>query len=298
MTALRPHVRVGIVPPANKCDSSGYAFKKSYPPAIQNKPLFEARRADRHCQFGVPLGLECFLNDKAELLHALNASKRAIALLSSRKALKAWSPVLRRLFQELSDGQRPDTYVACFCGDDDNLSQWRGYGGAVQGVSITFDRAALARRLQNDKAKLYRVTYAKLSTASKLRDALAGELADLAELEESPEESSEEDRHNELLSRVSALLPKFKHIGFRDEREWRFVVQRRLNSDQLQFRASGNKIVPYIVVGAKKTRLPILSVRVGPGTDQDLTAKGLRLFLEARGYNDVRVDISDVPYRP
>src|SRR4051794_17670752 len=81
-----------------------------------------------------------FLNDKAELLHALAASKHAISLLSSKKALNAWSSMLKRLSAELSDGMKTDTYVACFCGDDDNLSQWRGYGGAVQGVSITFDR--------------------------------------------------------------------------------------------------------------------------------------------------------------
>lgn len=237
-----------------------------------------------------------FLNDKAELLHALAASKHAISLLSSKKALNAWSSMLKRLSAELSDGMKTDTYVACFCGDDDNLSQWRGYGGAVQGVSITFDRPKLALRLKRDKAKLYKVTYAKFSTASKLRDALAGELSDIAELDEILGESSEAARYDDLLSRVSALLPKFKHIGFKDEREWRFVVQKNPKTSELGFRASGNKIVPYIVIGAQKVRLPIHSVRVGPGTDQDLTARGLQVFLEARGYK-VPVRISDVPFR-
>lgn len=77
-----------------------------------------------------------FLNDRAELIHALDASERAIGLLLSRKAQKAWAPMLREAFDELRDGRKADTFVACFCGDDDNLSQWRGYGGNIQGVSV------------------------------------------------------------------------------------------------------------------------------------------------------------------
>ena len=88
-----------------------------------------------------------FLNDKAELTHALNASKKAIKLLSSEKALRAWGPALETAFHELKKGLQAQSYVACFCSDDDNLSQWRGYGGAVQGVSLTFEQSALTKRL-------------------------------------------------------------------------------------------------------------------------------------------------------
>ena len=91
-----------------------------------------------------------FLNDRAELEHALKASEQVIKKLSSDKAQKAWSPMLKRVFSELADGARPDTYVTCFCRDDDNLSQWRGYGGDVQGVSVTFGRARLAKRLKEE----------------------------------------------------------------------------------------------------------------------------------------------------
>ncbi|MDP5226147.1 MULTISPECIES: hypothetical protein [Arthrobacter] len=34
-------------------------------------------------------------------------------------------------------------YVACFCGDVDLLSQWRGYGGGIGGFSIGFARERL-----------------------------------------------------------------------------------------------------------------------------------------------------------
>lgn len=237
-----------------------------------------------------------FLNDRAELIHALKASRKAISMLSSKKALRAWAPMLKEVFEELSDGQKSETYVACFCGDDDNLSQWRGYGGTVQGVSITFDRDALAKRLMSDHATLYKVTYARLSTASKLRDALAGELEHIAELDELVGEVDEDAKYRNLLTRVSALLPKFKHLGFKDEREWRFVVQKKSPKDKVLFRVSANKLVPYMEIGSNTSRLPIASVRVGPGTDQALTARSLEEFLKANGYK-VKVDISEVPFR-
>ncbi|MEP7221346.1 MAG: hypothetical protein ABI673_01620, partial [Novosphingobium sp.] len=59
---------------------------------------------------------------------------------------------------------------------------------------------------------------------------------------------------------------------------------------------SASKIVPYIEIGHSKARLPIASVRIGPGPDQLLTAKSAEIFLETKGYN-VPVNTSDVPFR-
>ncbi len=92
-----------------------------------------------------------FLNDKAELTHALDASKKAIKLLSSEKALRAWEPAIEAAFDELKRGLQAQSYVACFCSDDDNLSQWRGYGGSVQGVCLTFEQSALTKRLRRTR---------------------------------------------------------------------------------------------------------------------------------------------------
>ncbi|MDH6265763.1 hypothetical protein M2360_001153 [Rhizobium sp. SG_E_25_P2] len=237
-----------------------------------------------------------FLNDKAELTHALNASKKAIKLLSSEKAMRAWGPAIKSAFEELESGLQAQSYVACFCSDDDNLSQWRGYGGAVQGVSLTFEQSTLTKRLKKNSAHLQQVIYAKVSTAQKLRDALEAELRDIAELEEVLGPSSEEEQQADILGRISRLLPKFKHLGFKDEREWRYVVQKKIPPRDMKFRVLQNKIVPYIEIGACEENFPIISVRIGPGTDQDLTARSVETFMKARGY-DVDVTLSEVPFR-
>jgi len=205
--------------------------------------------------------------------------------------------MLKRVFNELADGLRPDTYVTCFCRDDDNLSQWRGYGGDVQGVSVTFGHARLAKRLMEEKAAFYKVSYSKYSTASKVHRALEEQLREIADLDEVIGDLSASQKYQELRSRVSSLLPRFKHIGFKDEREWRFVIQRMVELPELNFRVARNKIIPYIVIGNGTEPLPITSVRIGPGPDQLLTAKSVQVFLNANGH-DVPVKTSEVPFRP
>jgi hypothetical protein len=240
-----------------------------------------------------------FLNDRAELEHALSVSEKVIGKFSSEKATKRWAPQLERVFEALRDGARPDTYVTCFCKDDDNLSQWRGYGGSEQGISVTFRRRPLQQRLRNENASFFEVSYSLLSTATKVHKALMEEIRHIADLDELVESLSPEDEYDELHSRISALLPRFKHLGFKDEREWRFAIQRQIDLSALQFRVSRNKIVPYVIIGKTDpiSPLPIVSVRVGPGPDQALTARSVEAFIRARGY-DVTVDISKIPFRP
>jgi hypothetical protein len=238
-----------------------------------------------------------FLNDKAELSHALKVAKLAIVKLSSEKTMKQWSPMLKKVIAEFEDGGVPDTFVACFCRSDDNLSQWRGYGGTVQGVSLTFDRKKISKRLEPDKAAFFKVQYSKLSTAQKLSTALSEEIGKLAGLDELVGEPNETQRYNELRDRVSALLPRFKHLGFADEREWRYAIQRKVEPKDLRFRVSNNKVVPYIMIGASHNPLPITAARIGPGPDQELTMRSVKLFLNSSGY-DVPVTMSEVPFRP
>jgi len=237
-----------------------------------------------------------FLNDKAELSHALRAAKAAITRLSSVKTMKQWSPMLKKVISEFEDSGIPDTYVACFCSDHDNLSQWRGYGGSIHGVSLTFNRKKLTERLKSSEAELLKVRYTKLSTVDKLSTALSDEITRIADLDELVQQLTDEARHKELRSRVSALLPRFKHLGFQDEREYRYVVQRVLPSEEIRFRVSNNKIVPYIEVGASNEPLPIEAARIGPGPDQELTMRSVKLFLHNKGY-EVPVTMSEVPFR-
>ncbi|WP_197520291.1 DUF2971 domain-containing protein [Paraburkholderia tropica] len=237
-----------------------------------------------------------FLNDRKELIHGLEGAERAIFKLKG-----LLDPALFRLLptviKEIKEGSLPATYVACFCARNDLLSQWRGYGGSEQGISIQFPREVLEKRMAKQNAKLAKVIYSHLSTEEKVREVLAEEMKDLLEWEKVLGGQSDDERKAGVFEVVSKLLPRFKHLGFQDEREWRFVVQHPVEADDLRFRPNGAVIAPYIVLDMGKAKLPMRSVTIGPGRDMELTRASVRLFLDRRGYENVPVKVSSVPFR-
>jgi len=239
-----------------------------------------------------------FLNDHRELQHGLAASLAAIRVLSKSGVAAKWRGPLKDAEAKLRNGNIPNTYAACFCTRTDSLSQWRGYGGGEQGISLTFTRAALTKLLAKDNARLHRVVYCDLTTEKRMKKAVEDQLGSLDEFDELLGESSPEGRNREAYDAICGLLPKFKHLSFSDERELRFVVQQPDMTDKVCFRPVGNVIVPYLALGpGPGVKLPIKTVRVGPGRNPELTVQSLKLFLSQHGYGEVPVVPSKVPFR-
>jgi hypothetical protein len=238
-----------------------------------------------------------FLNDRRELIHGLEASVEAVQKLAS-KAYRTWKPILDDAVNDLSHGKIPDTYVLCFCSHKDALSQWRAYGGGEQGVGMIFDRVELSKRLRRDKARLMRVLYGSVTTADKMSAELKREIDDFDEFEALVGGADGDDRRKDAYSILSRLIPQFKHIGFSDEREWRYVVQRSGDQTDVCFRRKGNVVVPYIrLARGAIAKLPLLEVIVGPGRDPELTTKSIKLYLKSKGYENSKVITSRVPFR-
>lgn len=239
-----------------------------------------------------------FLNDNRELIHGVDASVAAIKMLTKKAQNEHWNEPLRDVATRLRENKIPYTYAACFCAKTDSLSQWRGYGGGVQGVAVVFGRQALEILLKKQKAKLYRVIYCDLSAQKRMREAVEKELGDLDEINELLGATTPKEQLKDAYTAICRLLPQFKHWGFRDEDELRFVVQQTKLTDSVKFRANGNLLVPYLELGSgEQTSLPIAEVVIGPGRHQELTAQGVRQFLTRHGYEHVDVTLSKVPFR-
>lgn len=239
-----------------------------------------------------------FLNDRKELTHGLDATGQAIQMLVGDSPSGAWLAALKKAVAGLDDDTLPNTYAVCFCTSPDVLSQWRGYGGTEQGVALIFDRTALEKRLAPAKAKLYPVVYGNLSTVKSVSSALKAELDALVASDAAVgQASTPEERHQAAFRAVCRLLPQFKHNGFRDEREVRFVVQDETLGSDVRFRAKGNVLVPYVQLLGGSERLPVRSIIVGPGRDQELTKRSIEVYLKHIGYADVEVRLSTVPFR-
>lgn len=233
-----------------------------------------------------------YLNDKRELTHALEESLEVLTTVA-KGADSLWRPALEAAEKRISDGELPPTYAACFCKEPDLLSQWRGYGGE-QGVSIVFDRSRLEQAFVHTGAVLRRVFYTKVSTRQKVAELLEQQLRTLRDLDRMIDLEPRE-RADYAFRAISELLPRFKHRGFLEEAEWRFVSQEAREND-VKYRVRGHALLPYIALAAIEAPLPILKVIVGPGREPAFTRKSVEHFLRAKGYTCPVVK-SRVPYR-
>jgi hypothetical protein len=238
-----------------------------------------------------------FLNDRRELLYGVDEAAKIAKKFSSKETYAEWHKPLSRALTRLRGGKMPNTYAACFCEKSDILSQWRGYGGATQGIAITFRRKRLAEELKDSRATLYPVIYGQLNTADQITSELSDKLDDLEQTARK-KGYSDDQKEIEAYSLICRLLPQFKHVGFSDEREWRIVIQHNTLRSGVDFRAGLNVLIPYLKLKLNGNGLlPVEYVRVGPGRDQELTKRSIELFLNSRGLTDVEVRKSSVPYR-
>lgn len=239
-----------------------------------------------------------FLNDNRELRHGIDASVAAIKILSKKPKAEHWVEPLKAAAAKLLADKIPNTYAACFCETTDSLSQWRGYGGAVQGVALIFRRQPLVTLMAGQKARLHRVIYCDMSAPKRMREAVERQLGSLDEINDLLGATTPTALRRDAYAALCRLIPQFKHWGFRDEDEWRFVVQQPKLTDAVRFRSNGNLIVPYVELGSDEpSALPLVEVMVGPGRHPALTAQSLRQFLDRNGYSEVEITISKVPFR-
>ncbi|WP_405284344.1 hypothetical protein V3331_01905 [Gaopeijia maritima] len=117
-----------------------------------------------------------------------------------------------------------------------------------------------------------------------------------------PEVATAEAVGKAFARNVDIIIRRFKHEGFREEREWRAV---RIfdpgdgEPGELFFRESSLGVVPYVTVAlgpAEGGVHPITGAMVGPSQDMDASLYGLERLLRHKGFG-VTPRPSDIPYR-
>lgn len=190
------------------------------------------------------------------------------------------------------------SYVSCFCGTDDLLSQWRGYT-AEFGYSIGFDSLALGAVEPHiddfdspNGAVLAQARYDQ-AEFDEILDRWAKQIHEWRAGHPGTKGWS-------AMWWMMHLLASIKDSSFVEENEWRLVLTKSAHNlpddTELRFRASRLGLVPFV-------RLPfeaaaVKTVRVGPGPNPELRAHGLRDLLDRLGFGHVEVYVSSVPYRP
>jgi hypothetical protein len=227
-----------------------------------------------------------------------------------------------------SSDSKNETFVSCFTGSTgassqpdedpgDRLSQWRGYSSSSQGFSLGFDRELLRKQMELDngheKRSLRKCLYSDEERAAFFRklghdasvrfNALRGSNEPVQGWFTTirPNASEEYKRLNyyflKALSKSTAEFytkaAQIKHIGFREECEWRSICQADKDAlspvDQggehieiVKFRDGRFGRTPYIEIplGLRDPETsPLRRIVVGPGAHQEETKHMVELEL-------------------
>lgn len=210
----------------------------------------------------------------------------------------------------------------CLSENGDMLSQWRGYAQNAEGFSIGFSKEALTslsselRSRNKDGIKVFKVNYdlavqreELVPTFREIKKHIddgafrTPTLLEEAGLDEEERKRREQKRQElrmaisgELVKSFLPLLYQHKNPAFSEEAEWRAVspfLKNRIRD--VDFRVSGNSIVPYRVIPFDSSRALIKEVVIGPRNPTPLDV--IEMALKRYGYSDVNVRKSEATYR-
>jgi hypothetical protein len=249
------------------------------------------------------------LNDTLEqryfgdLVHAAVKARRAANI----------DPALDQMWRVADEGLSDRNFataghfVACFSEVEDDLGQWRGYGGGECGYAIGFRSTGILDGIKgrpntlllpmnydeskhdflvNDVLRIGQTYYLDGLTrglpnsekwAREFLIAFATELDIFACVIKHPKFSGEAER------RITTLLQDGEH-ALLEFRQKRTLLARHLPLD-----------LAIATDGAK--RLPITRICVGPGPSQQVSKISVGDLLLKHGYANIPVELSKVPYR-
>jgi hypothetical protein len=208
-----------------------------------------------------------------------NGSMPLVPFWASLKAMVSVSDILRV-------SAKPQTRLLCGVGMH---SISKAYPSALR----LGDSESWAKAFRPDFTD---VIYGNVSTASKVKNFLMKSVEDLVEWEKMIGEFTEVELQYEANKIVKRMLPRFKHWGFRDEREFRAIFERK-DEDKQGMMVRTASVVPFIEVKNENAALPIESIMIGPSPDGEFTQKSVEALLKMYGFSKVKVALSAVPFR-
>jgi hypothetical protein len=271
-----------------------------------------------------------FLNDSAEITYGYGVLKEVLDgwIVKNPRSEQSLSLGLARALRQsfgddlLNRNIIHPIYLACFCEEDNLLSQWRAYGksgGYSLGFKVPADYQFTGQGFKAEPT-VYTSPWVKVEYDRREQVKKCGEILDpafvilddsdtaraIATIGEHPLFG-----YAEILRVLTDLLLDeivgFKDEAFKLEKEWRLVVRRRELLKQgtddggkapvpLNFRTSNGMLIPYVKIiptdPAKK--LPIACIRSGPMLEKTTTAMSVRMLLDKNGFPNTRVRVSEI----
>ncbi len=189
---------------------------------------------------------------------------------------------------------------------------WRGYGGNGRGAAIIFDTSKIGPAVQGLSLILAKVHYA---TAEDRLQWIDDKIATLANVVASVPDQMVYLAAYAIFERIKLFALFTKHIGFREEREWRLVYQRSEDPDnqlgatlgylngprgiepKLRFEV---RPIPGLTIPDLSLETLVSAILLGPTVSSPLalaSAKRMIELIPRPGLVD-RVHASSIPFRP
>lgn len=247
-----------------------------------------------------------FLDDSLEIVWG----KQVIAGHIDEYIQAAEEPVRVTLegFRNLPMEQYCDVYVACFCAEDNLLSQWRAYGRGG-GYALAF-RGVDLYECQMRERSLRRVIY-KFSEQDRwvrlVLDWFVGRIAAAGLIDDPARASEARERATNLTWNILCeMCVSFKVAVFEEEAEWRIVElvwkkQGLSDVENLRFRSNAGILIPYRVFPIERKEPPPIHpldyITCGPTLSRGDVEQSLAMFLRSEGCSGVWVNSSMIPLK-
>lgn len=222
------------------------------------------------------------------------------------------------LFNKFSNEHYLDIYAFCFSEysesyPDGLLSMWRGYGGNGKGAAIVIDTEKLEPK-EGSPFIIAKVVY--LSRDSRLTW-IDGVITALAKIIKD-NNIINEDLHYaaySLFERIKTFALFTKHIGFKEEDEWRVVYQRERNKDPdvdkiLGYALTSRGLEPKLKfkfkalesISASDLSIRNLTYKIilGPSFSSPMAKSTFSRMLDVIGKPELKEKVvaSEIPFRP
>jgi hypothetical protein len=190
-------------------------------------------------------------------------------------------------------------FVSCFSSLEDDLSQWRSYGGGENGYAI----GIIARDLFGTTNSLV----ARVNYDPDLHMKLADEAAQATiKFYEEGLEFGIDNWDNQFLlawdTALTQLAPLAKDPGFSVEKEVRVIHQLQgyelSQLKVLQRKTMMSRHLPMrFPASGQASRLPLSKIIIGPCRHREITRVSVDTLLRSHGYQNVSVISSQRPYQ-
>jgi len=207
-------------------------------------------------------------------------------------------------------------FVACFCEEDNLLSQWRAYSGKGVGYNIGFNfrtdtkySHTSEKPLEKRHVFLRKIIYdlkVQKDIISRSISTIIEETKRAAKKIFGDEDVSKTWLDEAALETVNILIDIFmslKNPVFEEEKEWRLieVIDPNRLPELLQFRDINERLTPYlstIIYYENEGNIicPISKIKVGPGLDEKMTISNLKLFVKniEAGAGIIKINTADI----